>query len=79
MNTLSVQRTNDLVLAEFTGGDGAGAYRTMWVVNTSSGQLTRVLYEQPDPDKAKLARVQLKPNLPIQSDAQRARAADFSR
>ena len=73
-NTLSVQRTKDLVLAQFSGGDGAGAYTAMWVLNTASGHLTRLMYEHPNPDKAKIVRTQLKPNPGVHTDAQSSAA-----
>ena len=71
MRTLSVQRTGDFVLAQFSGGDGAGAYRTMWVINSRSSEVTRVMYEHPDPQKAKVVRARLKPEPPTRTGAQK--------
>jgi hypothetical protein len=79
-DSLSIQRTDALILVRFSGGDGAGAYEVMWVVNTATSELTRLLYEQPDPGKGKMVRVQLKPRRGIhEARKTMARASDAKR
>lgn len=58
-SSLSIQRTGELVLFRFSGGRGAAAYEALWVLNTGSNELTRLLYENPEPGKAKLVRARL--------------------
>jgi hypothetical protein len=58
-SSLSIQRSGELVLFRFRGGHGAAAYEAMWVLNTASHELTRLLYENPEPGKARVAHARL--------------------
>lgn len=46
-------RGSDRVEFELLGGDGAGAFRARFIVDLRKRQVTRLLYEQPDPTQPK--------------------------
>jgi hypothetical protein len=58
-SSLSIQRSGELVLFRFRGGQGAAAYEAMWVLNPGTSELTRLLYENPGLGKARVVRVRL--------------------
>jgi hypothetical protein len=74
IDTLTLQRTADHVLFTFRGGDGAGSYDVVWVLSIASGVVLRLLYEQPNPERAKIIRAKLKANHTVDPDARKSGA-----